>query len=95
MAGLTQKALDESWREGTQHGMQEGIQQGMRDGLEQGRVEGERTALERLLRRRFGRLSPEVDERLGAASADELEAWADNVLDAETLEDVFNHGTDN
>ena len=99
VAGLTQKALDESWREGTQHGMeqglQDGIQQGMRDGLEQGRVEGERTALERLLRRRFGRLSPEVDERLRGASADELGAWFDNVLDAETLEDVFNHGTDN
>ena len=77
MAGLTQRALDERWREGTQHG------------LLQGRVEGERTALERLLRRRFGPLSPEVDERLSAAFADELEAWADNVLDAETLADVF------
>ena len=87
VAGLTQKALDESWREGTQ--------QGMRDGLEQGRVEGERTVLERQIRRRFGPLSPEGAERLSAASADELEAWADNVLDAETLEDVFNHGTDN
>ena len=74
MAGLTQKALDESWREGTQHG----------------RVEGERTVLERQIRRRFGPLSPEGAERLNAASVDELEAWADNVLDAETLEDVFN-----
>ena len=87
MAGLIQRAREE----GTQHGME----QGMRDGLEQGRVEGERTVLERQIRRRFGLLSPEVDERLSAASADELETWADNVLDAETLEDVFNHGTDN
>ena len=87
VAGLIQRAREE----GTQHGME----QGMRDGLEQGRVEGERTALERLLRRRFGRLSPEVDERLSRAPAEELGAWFDNVLDAETLEDVFNHGTDN
>ena len=66
-----------------EEGTQEGIQQGMRDGLE------------RLLRRRFGRLPPEVDERLTRAPAEDIEAWFDNVLDAETLEDVLNHGTDN
>ena len=83
VAGLIQRAREE------------GTQQGMRQGMRRGRVEGERTALERLLRRRFGRLSPEVAERLRGASADELGAWFDNVLDAETLEDVFNHGADN
>ena len=73
MAGVIERARDE------------GMQQGMR----QGRVEGERTVLERLLRRRFGLLSPAVAERLSQASASELETWAENVLDAETLGDVF------
>ena len=77
MAGVISRAREE--------GMQRGIQQGM----DQGRVEGERALLERQLRRRFGLLSPEVAERLGQASAVELETWAENVLDAPTLDDVF------
>ncbi len=73
MAGVIQRARDE------------GMQQGMR----QGRVEGERAVLERLLRRRFGLLSPEIAERLRLASAADLETWAENVLDTQTLDDVF------
>ena len=64
--------------------------EGRAEGLEQGRVDGERAVLERLLLRRFGALSPEVEDRVAKASASDLEAWADNVLDAETLDDVFN-----
>ena len=63
-----------------------GVIQRARD---EGRVEGERALLETLLRRRFGLLSPEVAERLGRASAADLETWAENVLEAPTLEDVF------
>ena len=81
MAGVIQRARDE--------GVQQGLQQGMQRGMRQGRVEGERVVLERLLRRRFGLLSPEVTERLRGASAADLETWAENVLDAATLEDVF------
>ena len=39
-----------------------------------GRVEGERALLRRLLRRRFGPLSPETVERLGQASVRDPEA---------------------
>ncbi len=63
-----------------------GVIQRARD---EGRVEGERALLETLLRRRFGLLSPEVAERLGRASAADLETWAENVLEAPTLDDVF------
>ena len=82
MAGVISRAREE--------GMQRGMQQGMEQGMQQGRVEGERAVLERILRRRFGLLSPEVAERLGQASAVDLETWAENVLDAPTLDDVFN-----
>ena len=77
MAGVIARARDE------------GMQQGMRQGMQQGLIEGERTVLERLLRRRFGLLSPEIAERLSQASAADLETWAENVLDAQALDDVF------
>ena len=64
-------------------------EEGMEQGMQQGRVEGERALLERQLRRRFGLLSPKVTERLGQASAADLETWAENVLDAPSLDDVF------
>ena len=81
MAGVIQRARDE----GRHEGIQQGIQQGRHEGIQQ----GERTVLERLLRRRFGPLPPEAAERLRAAPEAELETWADNVLDAGTLDEVF------
>jgi len=63
--------------------------EGRAEGMEQGRVDGERAVLERLLLRRFGSVSPEVAARVGGASAADLETWAERVLDADTLEDVF------
>ena len=73
MAGVIERARDE----------------GMERGVRQGRSEGERAVLERQLRRRFGPLSPRTVERLRGATAGDLETWADNVLDADTLDDVF------
>ena len=77
MKGVVQRARDE------------GIEQGRVEGIREGRVDGERTVLERLLRRRFGSLSPAAADRLQEASAADLEAWAENLLDARTLDDVF------
>ena len=97
MAGVIQRARDEAMQQGVQQGMQQGMQQGIQQGVKQGvqqgmrqgRVEGERMVLERQLRRRFGPLAPEVADRLNRATAADLETWADNVLDAETLDEVF------
>ena len=65
------------------------MQQGIEQGMNRGRVEGERALLRRQLRRRFGDLSPETVERVDQASARDLESWAENVLDAGTLDEVF------
>ena len=89
MAGVISKAREEGLQRGIQQGIQQGMEQGMQQGMDQGRVEGERALLERLLRRRFGFLSPEIAARLGQASAADLETWAENVLEAPTLDDVF------
>ena len=56
---------------------------------EEGRRQGVRTVLEIQLRHRFGPLSPRVAERLRGASTHDLETWVDKVLDATTLDDVF------
>ena len=85
MAGVIQRARDEGMRQGRIEGRVEGRV----EGEQQGRVEGERTVLERLLQRRFGILSSGIAERLRQASTIELETWAENVLDAETLDEVF------
>ncbi|MXY52290.1 MAG: DUF4351 domain-containing protein [Gammaproteobacteria bacterium] len=67
----------------------EGRQEGLREGRQEGWREGARIALERQLQRRFGLLSPRVAERLRRASADDLATWVDQVLDADSLDEVF------
>ena len=69
----------------TEKGIQEGIQQG----IQQGMLSGERQMLTRQLTRRFGPLPAAVLQQLEQADTDQLERWADNVLDAPTLDDVF------
>ncbi len=60
-----------------------------RNGLAKGIRKGEASILRRLLTRRFDGLPGWVEERLAQASREQLESWADRVLDAEHLEDVF------
>lgn len=77
MAGLRERLLAE------------GEQRGVQQGLEKGRATGERTLLLRQLNRRFGPLDEATRKRLESASTEELERWADNVLEARSLEEVF------
>ncbi|PRB84666.1 DUF4351 domain-containing protein [Pseudomonas sp. MYb185] len=51
--------------------------------------EGRQDVLLRLLTRRFGPLDPTTEQRLQQASSEELERWTDNILDAQTLDEVF------
>jgi hypothetical protein len=51
--------------------------------------QGEAQVLRRLLTRRFGPLPEWAEERLTHAELPQLETWADRVLDAKTLEEVF------
>ncbi|MBB3192578.1 DUF4351 domain-containing protein [Halomonas cerina] len=67
----------------------EGMQQGMQQGVQQGRQEGEQTLLRKQLVRRFGPLDADTEQRLQQATTDELERWAENLLDAQSLAEVF------
>lgn len=51
--------------------------------------EGARNLVERQLRTKFGDLSPDVLERLAAATTRDLETWGERLLTADTLDDVF------
>ncbi|KZK74479.1 MAG: hypothetical protein A3K90_08800 [Pelodictyon luteolum] len=66
-----------------------GIAKGMSQGMAQGRVEGESRLLKRQLERRFGMLPEWAAEKLSRATEQELEAWAEAILTAQTLEGVF------
>jgi hypothetical protein len=66
-------------------GFKKGVEQGRQEGLQQGEVQ----VLRRQLTRRFGPLPEWAEERLTKADLAQLEVWADRVLDAETLDAVF------
>ncbi|MDO5103019.1 MAG: DUF4351 domain-containing protein [Lautropia sp.] len=85
MATLTERWKAEGRQDGIRQGIQEGIQQGRQEGIQEGRCQ----LLVRLLEKRFGQLDADAMERLLAASTPELDQWAERILDAERLEDVF------
>jgi len=61
----------------------------LNEGIQQGLQQGEQNVLQRQLVRRFGPLDSQARQRLQHATAQELECWADNILDARTLDEVF------
>jgi hypothetical protein len=73
---------------GLQQGLQQGLEQGLEQGLQQGLQQGLRTTLEKLLEARFGRLSPDAQERLERLSRERLEALALVLLKAESLQEL-------
>jgi hypothetical protein len=70
-------------------GIEKGIEQGIERGIETGVIRGETTMLLRLLRHKFGSLTSLYENKVKEANANSLEHWADRVLDAQTLDDVF------
>ena len=86
MMGTIAEALMERGKaEGLELGKAEGLKQGEARGLERGKAE----ILTRIMDRRFGPLSSTVRDRIAAAGPDELDAWLDRVLDADSPEEVF------
>lgn len=65
------------------------MQQGMQKGMQQGKLEGEALALQRLLTKRFGSLSPSLRGKISAANTEQIETWFDAAIDAPDLETVF------
>ena len=62
---------------------------GMQQGKQEGKQEGEGYLLLRQIKRRFSQLPDWVEEKITQATTDQIEQWADNILDATTIEEVF------
>ena len=67
----------------------EGIQIGEISGKAKGIEAGKADLLLRQLRRRFGTLPESAQARVLSASEDQLNEWAETLLDAPTLDEVF------
>jgi predicted transposase/invertase (TIGR01784 family) len=55
----------------------------------EGKLEGEAAVLSRQMAKRFGPLSPQIQAKLHNATLEQLDIWADRILDAPTLEALF------
>lgn len=77
--------LTEHSRSWTHQWKMEGLTEGRKEGLH----EGQATMLRNQLTHRFGPLPDSIQQRLDKASSEQLEAWALNLLDAESLGEVF------
>jgi len=76
--------------EGIQLGKQEGIQLGKQEGIQLGELRGRQQMLMNVLRLRFGdEVTAEVERRVGAASAEQFEAWVERMLSAVTLGELL------
>ncbi len=80
----------EQWkREGLEKGRQEGRQEGRLQGQLEGRQQEAAVMLLRFLSKRFGPVDEATRQKVEASPVEQLEAWGDRVLDANSLDDVF------
>ena len=84
-----QRGIRKGYEKGIQKGMEEGIQKGIEKGLQQGKRLGEAEVLVYLLERKFGPLHQHHRETIDQADADTLLRWAERVLTAGSVEEVF------
>jgi hypothetical protein len=79
--------LEETVVEWTEKWKMEGLQEGRMAGLQEGRS----AVLSRQLAKRFGSesIGSKVQERLRTADPEQLDLWAERILDAKTISEVF------
>ena len=79
-------SMTERWR---REGLEQGKKEGREEGREEGHAEGARDVVIRLLSKRFGSLSAQVQRRLAAiSSTEELSRLAERMYQVETLEEL-------
>jgi flagellar biosynthesis/type III secretory pathway protein FliH len=90
---MAEKWLQEGRQQGLEQGMQQGLEQGMQQGLEQGmqqgQQQGQRVLLVELLQTKFGSVNEQVLRRVDAADEFSLKRYAQRILTAATLDEVF------
>jgi len=73
----------------TTMGLEKGLEKGREEGREEGRRQEAISMLTRFLVKRFGPLDEATTQRVNQASVEQIEAWSDRVLDANSLEEVL------
>jgi len=68
---------------------QEGLQEGRQEGIQIGESRGRAALLARQFRLKFGPLSEAAQQRLQRADEAQLDAWAERILSARSLDEVF------
>ena len=91
---VTMPYVTSAERFGIEKGLQQGLAQGLEQGEQKGMQKGEAALLQTLLARRFGTLPDAVRARLASATVEQLESWALKILEAKSLDEVFNHNHD-
>jgi len=86
---FTQQGRQLGLQEGERIGLQQGKQLGLQEGERIGAHQGAERVLRSLLVRRFGELPSWASAKLEAASAETIESWSLQLLDAHSLDDVF------
>jgi len=76
-------------QKGIAKGEQRGFQQGKQEGKQEGEQFGKASVLIRLLSRRFGTISPTVEQQICSLSIPELEELTDAQFDFTTSEDLI------
>jgi len=88
---IAQKTLSTSKRDTVMTLAERLHHKGLMEGRQEGLPEGRRKVLQRLRAKRFGDsiLNIRMQERLRSATPDELDTWAEHILDAATIDDIF------
>ncbi|HHK41983.1 MAG TPA: DUF4351 domain-containing protein, partial [Planctomycetaceae bacterium] len=84
-----QEGIKEGIKKGIKKGMEKGMEKGIEKGIEKGVEQGEAEVVLRLLKRKFADIPPEYRQRIDDADSTQLLAWAERILTAETIDDVF------
>ncbi len=87
--GELRAMLTENMLEWGEKQKQQGWDEGWGEGQAEGRVAGEAAVVMRLAERKFGRLDAGTRRRIETADADEILRWADRILTARRLPDIF------
>jgi len=69
---------------------QRGLEKGLQQGRQEGRQEGEVAVLTRQIQRRFGIIPAPYAKRMVQANQQTLLQWSEKILEATTLDDIFN-----
>ncbi len=89
MEKIVSTFVEEWMREGEVRGEARGRARGQAEGRAQGQAEARAEICSRLLARKFGPLPQDMQQRIYGATPEQLLTWSERILEAGTLEAVF------